>query len=70
MGFMDDIKKAVNGNPKDLIATAKQQINQHEVQVDKMVEKAGHLIDEKTGGKYSDKIENVEKKVQDRTGKL
>lgn len=70
MGLMDDIKKAASGNPKDLIATAKQQINQHEQQVDRMVEKAGHLIDEKTGGKYSDKIDKVEKTVQGKTGNL
>lgn len=47
---------------------AKKLIDQHDEKIDAAAEKAGDLIDDKTGGKYSDKIDKAVDTIQERTG--
>jgi len=53
MGFLDDAKKF---------------IDEHDDQVDQAIEKAGDLIDDKTDGKYADKIDKAQDMAQEKTG--
>lgn len=50
MGLLDNIKGALKGNAD---------------KVKDGIDKAGDMIDEKTGGKYSDKIDMAEEKIGD-----
>ena len=69
MGIFDSIKDAVSGgNHDDIAAKAKEQVNAHEAQIDQGVEKAGDFIDDKTKGKYSDKIDKAVDTIQQKTG--
>ncbi|CAB4901480.1 MAG: antitoxin [Rhodococcus sp.] len=52
MGFADNLKGMVDKG-KDLAA-------ENADKIDDVVEKAGDLIDNKTGGKYADKIDKVQ----------
>ena len=52
MGFADNLKGMVNKG-KDLAA-------ENSDKIDGAVDKAGDFIDNKTGGKYSDKIDKVQ----------
>ncbi|OZE87495.1 hypothetical protein CH305_02505 [Rhodococcus sp. 15-649-2-2] len=52
MGFADNLKGIVDKG-KDLAA-------ENSDKIDDVVEKAGDFIDNKTGGKYSDKIDKVQ----------
>ena len=54
MGFLDDAKDKV----KDLL-------DGHEDKVDAGIEKAGDLVDDKTGGKYADKVDMAQEKAGD-----
>jgi hypothetical protein len=53
MGFLDDAKKF---------------IDEHDDQVDQAIEKAGDLVDDKTGGKYADKVDKVQDVAEEKTG--
>ena len=53
MGFLDDAKKF---------------IDEHDDQVDQAIEKAGDLVDDKTGGKYADKVDKVQDIAEEKTG--
>lgn len=59
MGFLDDAKDKV----KDLL-------DGHEDKVTDGIEKAGDLVDEKTGGKYEDKVDMAQDKATDAVEKL
>lgn len=50
MGLMDKVKGALKGNTD---------------KVKEGIDKAGDMVDEKTGGKYSDKIDMAEEKAAD-----
>ncbi len=50
MGLLDKIKSLISGNAD---------------KVKDGVDKAGDMVDEKTGGKYTDKIEAAEEKIAD-----
>lgn len=50
MGLLDNIKNALKGNAD---------------KVKDGIDKAGDVIDDKTGGKYSDKIDMAEEKAAD-----
>ena len=50
MGLLDSIKNALGGNAD---------------KVKDGIDKAGDMIDDKTGGKYSDKIDMAEEKASD-----
>lgn len=54
MGFLDKAK-----------AAAKKAVDEHGDKVSDATDKAGRLIDEKTGGKHTDKIETGKRKVQE-----
>jgi hypothetical protein len=53
MGFLDDAKKF---------------IDEHDDQVDQAIEKAGDVIDDRTDGKYADKIDKAQDVAQEKTG--
>jgi hypothetical protein len=60
VGFLDDAK--------GLADKAKDLAKEHEGQVEQAVEKAGDLIDDKTGGKYKDKVDQGQEFVEDKLG--
>lgn len=53
MGFLDDAKKF---------------IDEHDDQVDAAIEKAGDLVDDKTGGAYAGQVDKVQDFAEDKTG--
>lgn len=53
MGFLDKVKKLVG---------------EHDEKIDQAVEKAGDIVDQKTAGKYSDKVDKAQDFVQEKTG--
>jgi len=55
MGLLDTIKGALKGKGK---------------QVDDAIDKAADVVDDKTGGKYTDKIDDVADKAKGVTDKL
>ena len=55
MGFMDKIKKTIGGNAD---------------KAEGAIDKAADLIDDKTGNKHSDKIDNVADKAKGVVDKL
>lgn len=60
MGLLDDAK--------GLADKAKGLVEGHEDQVDQAVEKAGDLIDDKTGDKYKGQIDQGQKFVEEKLG--
>ena len=61
MGLLDKLKGA-----KD---TAKEKVAEHSDQIGGAVDKAAGFVDDKTGGKYHDKIESATDKAKDALGK-
>jgi ABC-type transporter Mla subunit MlaD len=55
MSILDTVKKALKGKGK---------------QVDSAIDKAADVVDDKTGGKHTDKIESVAEKAKDIADKL
>jgi hypothetical protein len=53
MGFLDDAKKF---------------IDDHDGQVDKAIEKAGDLVDDKTGGRYAGQVDKMQSLAEQKTG--
>jgi MT0933-like antitoxin protein len=53
MGLLDDAKKFIHKNDD---------------KVDQAIEKAGDLVDDKTGGKYADKVDKVQDIAEEKTG--
>jgi hypothetical protein len=47
----------------------KEFLGQHGDKVDKVVEKAGDMVDEKTGGKYADKVDKAQEQAKKTAGK-
>ncbi|GGN66247.1 hypothetical protein GCM10010112_28440 [Actinoplanes lobatus] len=52
----------------DFLGKAKKFADQHDEQVDQVLEKAGDQIDERTGNRYSDQIDRGVDEAQKRTG--
>jgi MT0933-like antitoxin protein len=52
----------------DFMDRAKDFADEHDDQVDKGLERAGDEVDERTGGKYGDKIDKGVDAAQERTG--
>lgn len=50
MGFLDKVKKLTKGRER---------------QISQAVDKAGNVVDKRTGGKYAGKIDTVEDKIDD-----
>lgn len=55
MGLMDDIKKAAAD---------------HEDKIEAAIEKIGDLVDQKTGSKYADKVDQAQGLANDQLDKL
>jgi hypothetical protein len=53
MGFLDDAKKLIDENDD---------------KVDRAIEKAGDLVDDRTDGKYADKVDQAQVVAQEKTG--
>jgi uncharacterized protein YjbJ (UPF0337 family) len=54
-----------------IVDKVKEFLGQHGDKVDKAVDKAGDILDEKTGGKYADKVDKAQeqtKKAAERWG--
>lgn len=47
---------------------AKDLLGQHDDKVDDAIEKAGDVVDEKTGDKYADQVDKVQDTLQEKTG--
>jgi len=47
---------------------AKELIGQHDDKIDDAVEKAGDVVDDKTGGKYESQVDQAQDFVQEKTG--
>ena len=55
-------------NPMGFMDEAKDFADKHDEQVDQGLEKAGDQVDDRTGNKYSDKIDKGVDEAQERTG--
>ncbi|MFF8827766.1 antitoxin [Streptomyces sp. NPDC015131] len=66
MGFLDSLKAKL-GPAKDKVTDLAQQ---HEGKIDQGLEKAARMVDQKTKGKYSDKIESGTGKAKDALGRI
>ncbi|MCK8675864.1 antitoxin [Streptomyces lichenis] len=66
MGFLDTLKAKL-GPAKDRVSDLAQQ---HEGKIDQGLEKAARMVDERTKGKYSDKIESGTGKAKDAVGRI
>lgn len=51
-----------------MLDKAKEMLNKADDKVDQAIEKAGDIVDDKTGGKYKDQIDKVQDFAQERTG--
>lgn len=49
---------------------AKDAVNEHEAQIDQGVERAGDMVDDTTGGKFADKVDQGQSFIEDKTGNL
>lgn len=52
----------------DFLEKAKDMASEHDDQVDQGLDKAGDVIDERTGGKYGEQIDKGVDLAQERTG--
>ena len=50
------------------IDDAKKFIDHHDDQVDQAIEKAGDLVDDKTDGKFADKVDQAQDIAEEKTG--
>ncbi|MFE3603734.1 antitoxin [Streptomyces sp. NPDC059142] len=66
MGFLDSLKAKI-GPAKEKVADLAQQ---HGDKIEQGLDKAARTVDEKTKGKYSDKIDTGTGKAKDALGKL
>ncbi|MEU8629287.1 antitoxin [Streptomyces sp. NPDC048669] len=66
MGFMDNLKAKLSP-AKDKVSDLAQQ---HGGKIDQGLQKAARTVDEKTKGKYSDKIESGTQKAKDAVERL
>jgi uncharacterized protein YycO len=51
-----------------LFDKAKKLLDQHDSQVDDAIEKLGDVVDQKTGGKYADKVDQAQHLLEEKTG--
>ncbi|MEU6484097.1 antitoxin [Streptomyces sp. NPDC046887] len=66
MGFLDTLKAKL-APAKDRVSGLAQQ---HEGKIDQGLEKAARMVDERTKGKYSDKIESGTGKAKNAVGRI
>jgi hypothetical protein len=67
---MSDFLDKARDLASDLTAKAKDAVSDHSDQIDDGIDKAAEFVDEKTKGKYSDKIGTVQSKAHEVVGKL
>ncbi|GLZ75377.1 hypothetical protein Afil01_01840 [Actinorhabdospora filicis] len=60
MGIDDKIREGID--------KVKGLVNQHDDKIDAGVDKAADFVNDKTGGKYSDKVDGVAEKIKGMTG--
>jgi hypothetical protein len=53
------------GSDMSIVDKVKQMLGQHSDQAKQGVEKAGDMFDQKTGGKYADKVDKAQNKAGD-----
>lgn len=71
MGIMDSIKGAMDGdNKNEHVDKARDLANQHEDKIDSGVERAGDMIDDKTGNRFEGQVDKGQDFIQDKTGNL
>jgi hypothetical protein len=51
-----------------IIDKVKELLGQHSDKAERGIDKTGDVIDDKTGGKYSDKIDSAQEKAKDMLG--
>ena len=51
-----------------LLDEAKKLIGKHDKQVDQAIEKAGDMVDDKTGDKYADQVDKAQDLAEEKTG--
>ncbi|MFI6345542.1 antitoxin [Streptomyces sp. NPDC050560] len=52
-----------------MVDKLKNMLKGHEDQAEKGVDKAGDYVDDKTGGKHSDKVDKAQDKMKDQLGR-
>ena len=67
MGIFDKVKDAAS---EDNVDQAKTFVNEHESQVDEGVERAGDMVDARTGDRYASSVDQGQKFLEDKTGNL
>lgn len=73
MGLLDSVKNAFDGdasNDSAIVRKAKEAANQHKDKIDGAVDKAGDIVDQKTQGKYADKVDQGQDFIKNKTGNL
>ncbi|KYH45509.1 antitoxin [Branchiibius sp. NY16-3462-2] len=66
MGLLDDAKDKLE-EAKDKV---EEFIHEHKDEANDSVEKAGDFVDEKTGGKYADKVDQAQSFAKEQVDKL
>ncbi|MGI5480242.1 antitoxin [Streptomyces lavendofoliae] len=66
MGFLDSLKAKL-GPAKEKVSDLAQQ---HESKIDHGLEKAARMVDQKTKGKYSDRIQSGTGKARNAVGRI
>jgi hypothetical protein len=66
MGFLDKLKKSAD----DVEEKASELVSEHSDKIHEGIEKTADFADDKTKGKYSEKIEKVEKAASDLVDKV
>lgn len=64
MGFLDDMKDAA----EKAVDVADDLADEHGDQARQAIDKAADLVDDKTGGKFSDKIDTAQVKADEAIG--
>ena len=52
------------GNPMSMMDKMKDLLGKHGDKVDKVVEKAGDMVDQRTGNKYADKVDKAQEQAK------
>ena len=67
---MSDFLDKARVMAKDLTGKAKEAVTEHSDKIDDGIDKAAGFVDEKTKGKYADKISSVQTKAHEAVGKI
>ena len=67
---MSDFLDKAKDLAKDLGGKAKDTVTEHSDKIDDGIDKAAEFVDDKTKGKYTDKIGTVQSKAHEAVGKI